>query len=342
MLRDSEAVTARAPVLVDDLGSTVGVSAGTAAVIGLQRVRQEHVPTTAYLMVGERCALDCAFCTQARSSTSRVDFLSRVAWPLYPMERSLQAIGRSFTEKEIKRCCLQVTVFPGYRARALDLVERIRSESSIPVCVSIVLSSPAEVRALLEAGAERVTLALDAACERVYREAKGSGWQARLDLLQTAAGLFPGRLGTHLIVGLGETEQEMVATLQEMVDCQITVGLFAFTPVAGTAWDMRHPPALSSYRRIQAAHFLLTSGVCRMDDFCFESTGQIVSYGLSEQRLRALLAHGRAFQTAGCADCNRPYYNERPGRDMYNYPRPLGVEEVEAAMSLVTGDLVFA
>lgn len=341
MLRDSEVVTAQTSIRFRDSLSSVGVSAGTAAVLGLRRVRQAHAPTTAYLMVGEHCALDCAFCTQARSSTSRADFLSRVTWPRYPAERTVQAIARSFTARQIQRCCLQVTVFPGYRARSLELVDRICSESAIPICVSTVLSDRDEIRALLEAGAERVTLALDAACERIYGETKGGGWQARLNLLRTAAGLYPGRLGTHLIVGLGETEQEMVAMLQEMVDCQIAVGLFAFTPVAGTAWDMRPPPALSSYRRIQAAYYLLTSSARRMDDFCFSPTGQVVSYGLSKQRLQTFLAHGRAFQTAGCTYCNRPYYNERPGRDVYNYPRPLGLGEVETAMSLVMADLVF-
>ncbi len=76
-----------------------------------------------------------------------------------------------------------------------------------------------------------------------------------------------------------------------------------------------------------------------MEDFCFSPAGQIVSYGLSRARLRELLADGRAFQTAGCPGCNRPYYNERPGRVMYNYPRPLHAEEIEAAMSSVMAEL---
>ena len=37
--------------------------------------------------------------------------------------------------------------------------------------------------------------------------------------------------------------------------------------------------------------------------------------------------NGQAFQTSGCPGCNRPYYNERPGRTMFNYPRPLTPEE---------------
>jgi len=341
VLRYPEGMTAE-PLIRSGAEQIVGVSVGTAAVVGLQRVRQADAPTTAYLMVGERCAYDCAFCTQACSSTARSHFLSRVAWPLYPLEQTIQAIAHSFAQRDIMRCCLQVTVFPGYLPQTLALVQQLHSISAVPICASIVLADLDGVRDLLEYGVERVTLALDAACERAYGEAKGKNWQRQLDLLRTAARLFPGHIGTHLIVGLGETEQEMSTALQEMVDRKITVGLFSFTPVPGTAWSTRPPPALSSYRRIQAARYLLTTKACRVEEFRFSPTGQIVSYGLGRARLRALLADGWAFQTAGCPGCNRPYYNERPGRVMYNYPRPLTVGETRAAMSSVMAELAFA
>jgi biotin synthase len=41
---------------------------------------------------------------------------------------------------------------------------------------------------------------------------------------------------------------------------------------------------------------------------------------------------GESFMTRGCPDCNRPYYNERPGGPMYNYPFPLGTGEAERAL----------
>jgi len=317
----------------------VGVSAGTASVIGLHPIRQADAPTTAYLMVGERCSYDCAFCTQARSSAARTHFLSRVAWPPYPVEDALGAIQESFAQHKIARCCLQVTVFPGYLSQALALVQEIHARSAIPTCVSITVPDIAHVQALLENGAERVTLALDAACERVYCGAKGDDWSRRLNLLYEAAQLFPGRIGTHLIAGLGETEQEMVLALQDMLDRQVTIGLFAFTPVAGTQWEKRQQPSLSSYRRIQAARRLLALRACRLEGFRFSATGRILSYGLHRTQLQELLADGRAFQTAGCPGCNRPYYNERPGKVMYNYPRPLHAAEIETAVSAVAAGL---
>lgn len=336
MLRYSESLTASEIRAPPGGGRTVGVSAGTASVLDLRRIRQVDAPTTAYLMVGERCCHDCAFCAQAHGSVARSRFLSRIAWPPYPSEQVLDAVAHHFARREIVRCCFQVTVSPGYLSQTLTLAQRLHSLSSIPICASIALPDLSSVGALLECRVERVTLALDAACERVYCEAKGNGWQRRLDLLRTAARLFPGRIGTHLIVGLGETEREMSIILQEMVDRQVTIGLFSFTPVPGTAWGNRSPPLLPSYRRIQAARYLLTIGACRVEDFSFSAEGQIISYGLSEAKLHELLADGRAFQTAGCPGCNRPYYNERPGRVMYNYPRPLNAEEIEAAISSIT------
>jgi len=44
---------------------------------------------------------------------------------------------------------------------------------------------------------------------------------------------------------------------------------------------------------------------------------------------------GEAFQTSGCPGCNRPYYNERPGGFIYNYPRPLSAAETAAALGLM-------
>jgi biotin synthase-related radical SAM superfamily protein len=319
--------------------SMLGVSAGTAAVLGLRRMLQAEAPTTAYMMVGGRCAMDCAFCTQAQHSTARSRFLSRVAWPAYSVADAVQAVDDAFQAGHVQRCCLQVTVHAGYYDETLKRVRQLHSLSDVPICVSIMLSHMDQVSALLDCGAQRVTVALDAPCERVYRAVKGCGWKERLDLLRSSADRYPDRIGTHLVVGLGESEEEMSTILQEMVDRRVTVGLFAFTPVQGTAWEDHSPPALLAYRRIQAGLHLLKVGACRVSGFRFSPSGRIVSYGLALPALRSLLADGSAFETAGCSGCNRPYYNERPGRTMYNYPRPLTGTEVEVAIAAAVAGL---
>ncbi|MGB9881098.1 MAG: hypothetical protein ACPLRM_10080, partial [Anaerolineae bacterium] len=141
MLRYPESMTITETLLPYEAERTIGVSAGTAAVIGLQRLCQRDRPTTAYLMIGERCARDCAFCTQSRHSSARSHFLSRIVWPPYPLQHVLHAVANSFVQGEILRCCFQVTVFPGYLQQTLSVVEQLRSLSDIPMCASIVAPS---------------------------------------------------------------------------------------------------------------------------------------------------------------------------------------------------------
>jgi biotin synthase len=258
-----------------------------------------------------------------------------VVWPSYPWGDTFKAISAGYRQGLIKRCCLQVTVSKGYVERAEELVRDLSGVKNLPVCVSIAAHSLETVRGLLNSGAERVTLALDAAAQSVFQRAKGEGWSERLDLLRQAAQEFPGRIGTHLIVGLGETEQEMLERLQEMVDRHVTVGLFAFTPVAGTAWAAHATPGITRYRRIQAAWYLMRSKRIRTDQVVFGTAGQIESFGISRAEISTFLADGVAFQTTGCLDCNRPYYNERPGKTMYNYPRPLSTDQVRQALEEV-------
>jgi biotin synthase len=56
---------------------------------------------------------------------------------------------------------------------------------------------------------------------------------------------------------------------------------------------------------------------------------------MSRTEITTFLADGVAFQTTGCLDCNRPYYNERPGKTMYNYPGPLSADQVRQALEEV-------
>jgi len=138
-------------------------------------------------------------------------------------------------------------------------------------------------------------------------------------------------VAVHLIVGLGETEREMTEMIQRMHDLGVIVGLFAFTPVRGTAMQHEPPPPLDTYRRMQVARHLISHDLAALGDFSFSAEGQLVSFGQPD--LAKMLADAVAFQTSGCPDCNRPFYNERPGGPLYNYPRPLTPAEALRAVA---------
>jgi biotin synthase-related radical SAM superfamily protein len=313
--------------------NTIHVSIGTAAVLGLADLPMITAPTTAYLMVGGRCTRNCAFCAQARGSTASDWALSRVTWPQYPLGEVCARLRAAELEGSLRRCCLQVTAGHNYRRRALEAVRQVRRTLSMPVNVAILIQDAGQGATFLEAGVDRLGFGLDAACEHVFRAVKGRGWARTLTTIEEVARRYPGRASVHLIVGLGESEREMVERIAWAHDLALGVGLFAFTPVRGTALADRAPPSLAVYRRMQAARWLIVRHGARLDAFQFDERGDLAGLGLpGSPDLGPLLGGGEAFCTAGCPDCNRPFYNERPGGPMYNYARPLTPAEARRAL----------
>lgn len=316
----------RADPLNEDM---IRVSIGTAGVLGLARVPMAVAPTTAYLMLGDRCAMNCAFCAQARDSRANESMLSRVSWPLFPFAEVCERLAEAAARGQLRRCCIQVTVGDDVYRRTLRAVRALKS-ASLPVDVAI-LADVEQVSELIAAGVDHVGLGLDAACERIFRRVKGGNWGRMLRLIAETARRFPGHLALHLIVGLGETEREMIARIAWAHELGAEVGLFAFTPLPGTPMTDRPPPSLSQYRRVQAARHLIVRCGARLSDLYFDARGRL--RGIRVPAWRQLLADGQAFRTSGCPDCNRPFYNERPGGPMYNYPRPLTPQEAQQAIA---------
>ena len=304
----------------------INVSIGTAAVLGLVDVPMAAAPTTAYLMLGGRCLMNCAFCAQARDSHASALNLSRVTWPELALRQVLSRLPDAVARGLIRRTCLQVTVVAGAFEQTLEVVRAVKAVSALPFDVSILPRDAAQVRELLAAGVDHIGFGLDAASERVFRQVKGGSWARSLALIEGTAREHPGRGAVHLIVGLGETEREMVERIQWAHDLGLVVGLFAFTPVRGTHLAERAPPRLSVYRRVQAARWLVVHDWARLEDMVFDAGGNLEQFGVS------VSIPGDAFRTSGCPDCNRPFYNEQPSGPMYNYPRPLNEEEAARAI----------
>ena len=281
-------------------------------------------------MVGGRCRRDCSFCAQARSSTASAAALSRVSWPSWDENEVLDAVEVAHADGRIQRCCLQVTVSPGSFARVRAIATRLGPR--LPLSASLVANVD-QVQELLDLSLERVGLSLDAVNEEAYRRVKGGDLLRSLAIIQDAAGRFPGRITTHLMVGLGETEDEIVRIMALLLDGGVMPALFAFTPIRGTAMEDGSPPPLDSYRRLQVARQLLLEGLCTSDDLSFSEQGRILSFSLPRGELEKVLADGKAFRTSGCPGCNRPYYNEPPRGPLYNYPRPLTGAEVRDALA---------
>ncbi|WP_338666354.1 hypothetical protein [Paraclostridium sordellii] len=51
----------------------IRVSIGTAIELGIAKGKNDIPPTTAYIMIGNRCNNKCSFCSQSMESSSRKD-----------------------------------------------------------------------------------------------------------------------------------------------------------------------------------------------------------------------------------------------------------------------------
>ena len=303
------------------------LSAGTAAAAGIRKLKTDALPTTAYIMLGEKCLRNCAFCAQARESSSAKKFLSRIVWRDEEEGEAIKKIGEAYLSGAIKRVCLQVVNTPESMTMIKRALTEFRNYGKIPVVVSSHFNKVSEATELFALGADRLGIALDAATPTLFAKLKGGSFEQRWQLLCDCAKVFPNKITTHLIVGLGETEKEMLERIIACHQHQITVGLFAFTPLPGTLMEDCNPPNRGSYRRLQIAHELLKCGYDSKNIL----TDQTKIIGFAVKDLKNVLADGKAFFTSGCQDCNRPYYNEKPREILYNYHRALSAEELETA-----------
>jgi lipoyl synthase len=325
----------------------IRVAVGSAAVLGLRRVKMLHAPTTMHLLQysKEGCRANCAFCPQATDSHVDKKMLSRVSWPEFSWPLVKDAIARKFDEGLFSRVCLQTVVYPSFIEDMMEAVEGILGERKIAISVAIVPVAKPVMERLKEAGVDRVGIALDAATPALFSEIKGEAargpytWVNHWKALDDALDVFgKNKVSTHIIIGLGEREKEIIDTIQHAHDLGITVGLFAFTPVTGTRLATLNKPLLQYFRKIQLARHLIVHDVLQASTFAYDDdAGQLVSWGMTDIDLIAYIEaqHGKMFETSGCPGCNRPYYTESPLGPVYNHPARLDDRELQEAITLL-------
>ncbi|MFH0897598.1 MAG: radical SAM protein [Candidatus Bathyarchaeota archaeon] len=324
-------------VTEESVPKKIRVSLGSAILLGLKEGTMDAKPTTIYLLTyhTSKCTANCSFCSQSRSSTSKSDLLSRVVWPAFSTKRVIERM-KDLEKGLIKRTCIQVMNYPNVFRDVLGLVRRIHIEVGIPTSISCQPLTSKRIRQLSDAGIDRVGIPLDASTESLFEQVKGSIvggpylWERNIEALKTAVQtLGKGRVSTHLIVGLGEKDEEIIRAIQEMIDMYVYPALFAFTPITGTVLESKTQPQIERYRCIQIAHYLMTHDEARFEDMVFDEKGHIRSFSLNEDLLKETVKGGLPFMTSGCPGCNRPFYNERPQGPLYNYPRKLNIAEMD-------------
>lgn len=288
------------------------------------------------------CAANCSYCGLARERQIDGDpSFIRVPWPVLP---TADVLDRIAANSVVQRTCLSMITNARSVADSISLTRQIaeRTHKPVSVLISPTIITRRDLEALRAAGADRVGVAIDAATPELFDRHRGwrvrgpHKWDRYWEVFRESVRVFGAcKVGSHLMVGLGETEREMIATIQRVSDLGGVNHLFSFFPEEGSALATREPPAMDSYRRIQIACELIDSGRSNFGRMQFDCSGRVTDFGVGDDELEVLIASDKPFRTRGCegADgevaCNRPYANSLPGPDIRNYPFAPDAEDIE-------------
>jgi len=291
----------------------------------------------------EGCRANCAYCGLARHREAERDYADRnfirVDWPAVPLDETIEIVARDGEATPFHRMCISMITHPRSDEDTVTVLKRWTDRISPETVPVSILSNPTTMRRddvarLYELGAHIFTVALDAATPELFDRTRGRGvqsphsWKHYWEILNDAADIFgPQRFGAHIIVGMGETEYDVLTLVQRLVDMGGHSHMFCFFPEKGSLMD--HLPATprDQWRRVQLARYLIDYRGVRVDHMRFDEQGRVADFGIPQAECDEVILSGLPFRTSGCpgkvqediSACDRPY-GDSPPSDIASYP----------------------
>lgn len=287
------------------------------------------------LTYDEGCLSDCGYCGLARSRNGSYDEKSfiRVEWPLIRTDELVERMAR-YQDKLTRLCISMVTHGHAYRD-TLDITRRIRAKVKTPL--SLLVAPPTlneeKLRAFKDAGADMIGIGLDAATEALFKSIRsdvpkgGLDWKQYWEIIDHSREIFgPWKVNCHVMVGLGETDRELMDRFGQLLDREIFSYLFCFHPEPDSRLADHEKSSIRRWRRVQLAKFLLEERGLPADSFTYDDQGALVGLEASDDLVDDVVEAGHAFQTNGCPGekgepgCTRPMGSWRPTESPRDYP----------------------
>lgn len=224
-----------------------------------------HCPRQAYITVSGSCIFHCRYCMvpslpgRRKEVAEIVEMVAGVADRIDAIAIT-SGVASSIGEEE---------------AYVLEVVAAL-VPFGLPIGVSIYPEpeTPARLYAL---GVAEVKFNIEAATEVLFHEmCPGLSWDAVWDALQSSVALFgPGRVYSNVIVGLGETDEDLEQVMAALAAAGVIPVLRPLTPVASLAGRPR--PSADRLLRLYEMHerILRRAGLdpCRALTMCSACTG---------------------------------------------------------------------
>jgi biotin synthase-related radical SAM superfamily protein len=304
----------------------VRASMGTLGVLGLELIQMDAPPTTAYLQIytEERCRANCLFCAQASHSHANITHIARGMYIPADLDSVVKRLELAYDRGYLKRACVQTVLYDMWWDDTIFLIKSIRERSKIPISLSVFPLGDEKYNELRTLGVNELVIPIDACTPELFDKIKGKGtegpysWENHMDGIRRASQIFE-NVGTHLIIGLGETDEEAVKIIDDLWKHHINSALFSYTYIPGAQILPGNKDDIRHYRVVQLARYLITEGLASYSGMEFLQ-GDLFDFGVEIDEIMEIIEMGTAFQTSGCPACNRPMANETFSR-IYNFPR---------------------
>lgn len=323
------------------------ISSATAMSLGLSKGRfyREAKNRCANLLVHypEGCAANCAYCGLAkkRAGAYGQKTFIMVQWPIFPMDTIIEAINDG--PQYMRRTCISMITNGRCRRDTIVMTERLKKETKIPISILI---SPTvlkvdDLKVMKKSGADKIGIAIDLATPGLFDMYRGKGvsgphaWEKYWQMAADGIEIFGKRnVGIHLMVGMGETEQQMISIMERSWNIGAVNHLFSFLAEPDSTLENKKQPPWPSYLRVQLARYLIEERSISASSMAFYEDGHIIDFGLPKDDIMEIINLGIPFMTGGCLDedgevaCNRPFGNCLPGEKQWNYPYLPNEEEL--------------
>ena len=287
------------------------------------------------LTYDQGCRSDCGYCGLARSRQGAYEDKSfiRVEWPLVETDRLVERMAEH--EDKLTRLCISM-VTHGYAYRdTLEITRRIRRRVATPL--SLLVAPPTlnqeRLHELRDAGADMIGIGLDAVTEELFRQIRsdvprgGLMWHNYWQIVEQSRDVFgPWKVNCHTLVGLGETDRDLMAIFERLLERQVFSYLFCFNPEPDSRMAEQPKPEVRRWRRVQLAKFLLEEGGLEPTAFDFDDSGALSRIRAPAELVERVVRDGHAFMTNGCPGgsgepgCTRPMGSWRPSESPRDYP----------------------
>ncbi len=284
------------------------------------------------------CLSDCGYCGLARTRPGDYEDKSfiRVDWPLYETDLLVDRMAQ-YEDKLTRLCISMVTHGSAYRDTA-DITERICKKIKAPL--SLLVAPPTLNRNKLvhlkELGADMIGIGLDAVSESVFYDTRtnvpqgGLRWKNYWDIINYSREIYgPWKVNIHTVVGLGETDEDLVDLFYDLKSRQILAYLFCFNPEPDSRMGNFPKSTIKRWRRIQLVKHLIEEYDMDKKALTFNDQGNIIkleSQGGKVNKVLRTLDNGVPFMTNGCpgengeVGCTRPYGSYRPTESFRDFP----------------------